>query len=312
MKKEIEYAEQLLKQNPEITPEEMLHEFHITNYDIKRSIFAVCTVRKCELNQMCGIAIKEYKQPLISKQTLKEALLSCEFLEKDIEQSITSQYPDNTRYACVFQSKNKQRVSTKMLANYNVGNGDFTVECWIKPNSGGGTMISRKATEGGYNNGGFLFVLKPDGVLKLATDDGMGFYEINTSKVNAYDGKYHHVLGLRRGDELEIYFDFCKVQSSVRTNRFSKLNINNCLGITIGSVEQNQEPYNYFNGNIGECRIWKIAKTYKDRIEWENIDYINSNLIGMWGFWNKLGEDYSSANTMNVDGCQFEAWKVTT
>ena len=153
--------------------------------------------------------------------------------------------------------------------------------------------------------------MKPDGTIKLATDDGIGFYEVNSEPVAVYDGAYHHILGLRQGKALKIYVDFKEIHITPKTNRHPGLNINNTLGITAGAVEQRQEPYNYFNGCIGECRLWKKAKTYSSKEDWANTDYISSDLIGMWGFWGKSGTDYSETNNpLDITEVQFERWEL--
>lgn len=307
----IQLARKLLKENPNITVAEMLHLLHISHNDPKRCIYSTYDVLKPTLSELCSAAVKEFKQPLISKADLKDALKECGFSESDMDKQIQACYPDDKRYAIVLSGSSHDRPRTVCNAAYNVGTGDFTVEGWVKPLSGGGTILSRKPTPGCWGNGGFLLVLKPDGVIKLATDDGMGFYEVNSEAVAAYDGNYHHVLGLRRGETLEVYFDFKKLAVTERTDRHSGLDINNSLGVTIGATEQVQEPYNYFNGNIGECRMWKIAKTYNDKTDWANTDYTDTDIIGMWGFWCKSGNDYSAtANMLPVTGCQFEEWSL--
>lgn len=304
-------AKELLKDNPQITPAEMFHKLHLSGYGVDRTVFAVYSVLKPELDELCEAAVMEYKQPLVTKEALREALTSCGFASADIENVISQKYPQDTaRYAVVLSEKTRCPATSYNNA-YNIGCGDFTVEAWVKPSGGGGTILSRKPTEGGSYNGGFLLVLKPDGTIKLATDDGMGFYEVNSEPANVYDGRYHHILGSRQGETLKIYVDFEEIRATVRTNRFPDLNINNALGITVGAVEQMQEIYNYFNGSIGECRLWKKAVTYSSKNEWADTDYIASDLTGMWGFWNKSGTDYSeTANNLNVTGFQFERWEL--
>lgn len=304
-------AKELLKENPQITPEEMFHKLHLSGYGVDRTVFAVYSVLKTGLEELCEAAVTEYKQPLVTKPALRDALAACGFAPEDIEDVIAQKYPkDTARYAVVLSGKARRPVTAGSSA-YNIGCGDFTVEAWVKPAGGGGTILSRKPTEGGFYNGGFLLVLKPDGTIKLATDDGMGFYEVNSEPAAVYDGAYHHILGLRQGDALKIYVDFKEIRTAVRTNRYPCLNVNNNLGITAGAVEQIQEPYNYFNGCIGECRLWKKAVTYPAKEEWANTDYIAPDLMGMWGFWGKSGTDYSEVNNqLDVTGVQMESWEL--
>lgn len=312
MKSVVEQAKKFLAENPNITPAEMFRKLHGTGYNIVRTVFAVFTILMPTLDTLCKLAIAEYKQPLATKQELQEALTACEFAGADIDAAIAAAYPvDTARYSAIFTSGTSTHPAAPLCTAYQIGCGDFTVEAWIKPTAGGGTIISRKGTDGGHGNGGFLLVLKPDGVIKLATDDGLGFYEINSAPVAVYDGAYHHILGLRRGKDMEVHVDFKKIQAEPRTDRFPGLDINNRLGMALGHVEQQQEPYNAFNGFIGEVRIWNIATTYPSKIAWASTDYLSNGLIAMWGFWNQSGEDYSLiANSLNTTKLQFETWSL--
>ena len=100
---------------------------------------------------------------------------------------------------------------------YNFGTGDFTLQCWVKTTASG-TVISRKSTGGGSGNGGFLLVIKPNGVIKLATDNGIGFYEINTVATPVCDGNWHFLTGVRQSGNLTIYLDGYPISSTIGSN----------------------------------------------------------------------------------------------
>lgn len=309
MEELLKLAKKLLEELPAITPEEMLHRLHISGYDVARASYAVRHVLKTPLNALCRAALQEYRHPLVKREVLLQAMEYCGFPSKDAKEAVDAVYPDDTANYAVCLTKGSGRPRTKPDASYNLGIGDFTAEAWVKPACGGGTLLSRKPTAGGYRNGGFLLVLKPDGVIKLATDDGVGFYEINTVPVSLCDGIFHHVLGRRIDGKLEVYVDFAKVDAQVRTNRFAGLNIDNELGITVGAVEQQQEPYNELTGSVGECRLWNRAVAYTSREEWEQTDYVSPGLIGLWSFCGRTGADDSETNNpLDTDGCAFETW----
>lgn len=306
----LQYAENLLKEKSSITPEEMLHNLHYTNYSFPDCITAVAHFFHSTADELCIMAVKEFKHPLVTKDMLTSSLLSIGISQTDADTAVKKNYPSDTnRYALNLTSSSM--VSMASSSAYNVGTGDFTVEAWICQTSGGGTIVSRKPTEGCAGNGGFLLVLKSDGSIKLATDDGYGFYEINTDVVSCiFDGKYHHVLGLRRKSELEIYVDFNKIQATPRTNRFAELSIDNSLRLAVGFTDQRQEPYNHYNGKIGEIRLWSKAKTYTDKNDWKNTDYISLGLIGLWAFDQKKGDDYSTVNNpITFQNAEFEMWE---
>ncbi|HYD99621.1 MAG TPA: LamG-like jellyroll fold domain-containing protein [Alphaproteobacteria bacterium] len=146
---------------------------------------------------------------------------------------------------------------------FNFGAGDLTVEAWIKSFSGG-TVVARKGTEGGPGNGGFLLVVRPDGTLKFATDNGFGFFEADSVPVAVIDGVWHHVAAVRQGATITIYVDGEPVQATYRGNAGPPLDVNNGLRLTIGTADQVQEPYRAFNGALAEIRLWSRARSAEE------------------------------------------------
>lgn len=178
---------------------------------------------------------------------------------------------------------------------YNFGTGDFTLQCWVKT-SASGTVISRKDTQGGAGNGGFLLVIKPNGIIKLATDNGFGFYEINTVATSINDGNWHFLTGVRQSNNLTIYLDSNPVSSSVGNNISPPVNVNNNLSLFIGAVAQQQEPYNQFRGLLDEVRIWNIALSQSQIQSQMNAPLTGNEagLVGYYTFKSQNGADSSS------------------
>jgi Concanavalin A-like lectin/glucanases superfamily len=92
---------------------------------------------------------------------------------------------------------------------YQLGRGDFTIEAWIRTASAGGsgTVIARKGSPGGPNDGGFLLVVRPDGTIKLATDNGFAYFEGITVATAVNDARWHHVAAVRHGASIQVYLD---------------------------------------------------------------------------------------------------------
>lgn len=177
---------------------------------------------------------------------------------------------------------------------YNFGTGDFTLQCWVKTTATG-TVIGRKPTDGGSNNGGFLLVIKAGGSIKLATDNGFGFYEIDTVNTNIADGNWHFLTGVRQSGVLTMYLDGAVVSSSVRNNGTTPLNVNNSLPLWIGAVAQQQEQYNQFTGQLDEVRIWNIALSQAQIQANMNqpLTGTEAGLVGYYTFSNQNGNDTS-------------------
>ena len=185
-------------------------------------------------------------------------------------------------------------LSAPSINAYNFGTGDFTLQCWVKTTQAG-TVISRKGTDGGAGNGGFLLVIKPDGSIKLATDNGTGFYEINTVRTSIIDGNWHFLTGVRQSNALSIYLDGNLITSSVNSNTRPPINVNNSLALFIGFVSQIQEPYKQFQGDIDEVRIWNIALSQSQIKAQMNQNLIGNEpgLVGYYTFEDQDGYDKS-------------------
>ncbi len=306
----LSFIKSMLDANPNLSPEEVAHNLHVAGYDVDTCVSNLKNFFSLNAEKMAQIIIDEFKHPLIGKEALIERMKAVGYLSAEVEEAVQKYYPTDTSRYAVKVSRNSI-VTAPSISQYNLGTGDFTFEAWVCPKSGG-TLISRKPTPGCSGNGGFLLVIKSNGVIKLATDDGYGFYEVNSEPVNnLFDGTYHHVLGLRKGTVLNIYVDFAEVKVTSRTDRHSGLNINNGIRLAVGFTDQIQEEYNHLEGKVGEIRLWSIAKTYANKSEWKETDYVEFNLIGMFPFDRKSGEDYSNSNNnMNIQNADFETWNL--
>jgi len=185
---------------------------------------------------------------------------------------------------------------------YNFGTRDFTLQCWVKTTASG-TVISRKSTQGG--SGGFLLVVKSSGIVKLATDNGRGYYEINTVATAICDGNWHFLTGVRESNALTIYVDGNLVSSQVGSNISPPINVNNNLPLYIGAVAQRQEEYNQFAGQLDEVRIWNIALSesqIKSQMS-QPLTGTEPGLVGYFSFSNPNGNDSSpTGNNVSAVG----------
>jgi hypothetical protein len=291
--------------NPGITPVQIAHYCHIGGYglDIVVHVLHKLTGTTLSADTVAELIIHEYRRPLVGRDELKTAMTKTdEYSESEAETAITAHYPgDTARYAITFDGSGKSKPTAQKIAAYDVGKGDFSAECYVRT-AKGGTVLSRKSYDGGWGNGGFLLVIKPDGVIKLATDDGLGFWEINTAPTAVLDGAWHHISGNRAGGDLHIYLDFAEVAASSRTDRFTDLDINTAHPFMLGATEQTQEPFDYYTGDIGEARFWNKDKTFTSAEDWDATDWIAGGLAAMWNFAGQSGVDQSEfENNMSGD-----------
>ncbi len=189
------------------------------------------------------------------------------------------------------------------ISAYDVGLGDFTVSAMVQT-SKPGTVISRKGTEGGPGNGGFLLVIKDNGVIKFATDDGFGFYEVNSVPTDIFDGEHHAVAGVRASGKLSIYVDGKAVSVTPRSNKNTPLNINNSLPMMIGATQQQQEPYNQFCGIVMNVGFWSCALSADQLalVMFGRLSGQEDHLAGFWSLNYDLDDDSQYRNRLEANG----------
>lgn len=86
-------------------------------------------------------------------------------------------------------------------------------------------------------------------------------------------------MGVRESGDLKLYLDFKELATQPRTDHHRGLNVSNRQRVMIGQTDQYQEEFNQFIGEIGETRIWSVAKCYKDKEQWQEEE-LNDSLVG--------------------------------
>ncbi|HET7462398.1 MAG TPA: LamG domain-containing protein [Longimicrobium sp.] len=185
-------------------------------------------------------------------------------------------------------------MDARANAAYDFGAGDFTLEAWIAP-QGPGTVVSRKGTDGGAGNGGWLLVLNGDGSLKLATDNGFGYFQAVSAPTGVLAGGWHHVAGVRRKGQLALYLNGLPLQATSSGNAKPPLNVDNALPLRVGATDQRQEPFNHFSGEIGRVRVWGVARTQAQLTAgvYGAVPGDARGLVGEWTFDRRNGHDSS-------------------
>ncbi len=176
---------------------------------------------------------------------------------------------------------------------YNFGTGDFTISALFQTTQPG-TIISRKSTEGGSPDcAGWLLVLKPNGVFKIATDNGFGFYEVNSEPTSALDGKWHSVAAIRKSGAITIFFDGLLLSVTPNSSLPSPLNISNSRRIVIGNCDQQQELYRQFVGVVEDVTIWNRALSEADiqRTRFNEVTPSDPGLVGFWQMDQNFNDD---------------------
>ena len=287
----------------QIKPEDLLKALHAAGFSAKESAPQVKRkfpdVTALDMGKML---VAEYNNPALSRTDTQDALMACGYAQTDVDSTLDQIFGSQSEYAASIQ--NNAFLAAPANGAYNFSTGDFTLESWVKPN-GPGTIIARKGGPGGPGNGGFLLVLRRDSTFKLATDNGYGFYEIDSVATNVFDGKWHHIAGIRQNATLLLYLDGNPLNGSIRNNAQTPLNVNNGLRLLIGATDQYQEEFIHYSGLVDEVRVWNCARSQNDikTCMSQKLSGSEAGLVGYWNFANQDGTDSSPIhNNMQPQG----------
>lgn len=231
--------------------------------------------------------------PNLSKEDMFVVLTAVNFTPDVINAAIVILYNITASYALNLTA-NPSYLSAPANSVYNFRTSDFSVQAWVKT-KGSGTVISRKSTQGGPGNGGFLVVIKNDASIKFATDNGFGFYEINSVPCGINDGNWHFLTAVRRSNVLELYLDGKLIPSNPRSNISPPIDVSNNLSLMIGNVAQVQEPFRQFTGSLDEVRVWSRALSAAEIVANMNKSLVGNEagLVGYYTFSAQNGNDSS-------------------
>lgn len=158
---------------------------------------------------------------------------------------------------------------------------NLTLSAWIKsavkPASGSfGTIAGRGCL---YSTNGFGLFLAGDGKLTFQTRTGATALEPSTNYV--FDGKWHHVAGVRDGNTSRLYLD--GVLADEKTGALPSLS---SPGIAFGlGARHNGWLWEYpFNGFMAEVRLWDHART-QAQIQDGMFRRLSSSEAGLAGYW---------------------------
>jgi len=145
-------------------------------------------------------------------------------------------------------------VGSDSHADFNVGTGDYTIECWMKSDgasSDWGAMIDNRDRTGWYGLG--HFALTPNGYLRLHHNLGTTG---GTSNAEVDDGNWHHVAYVRDSGTGKTYVDGVEKASASMSGDASATCVVR-LGVSDHGLGGTPEP---FKGWLHEPRISSVAR----------------------------------------------------
>jgi hypothetical protein len=139
--------------------------------------------------------------------------------------------------------------------DFNVGTGDFTLECWV--NSSNNSNYQGIFGSYDYDNAMVLFQISNTGVLRFVNPTNISV----TGTTNLWDGGWHHIVMCRSGSTLRGFVNGIAEISTSYSASIDWGHSNN--SIVIGIVDRTDYPGQYeYNGFISNLRVVKGTALY--------------------------------------------------
>lgn len=111
-----EYCNELLKNDPNIQPEEMLHNLHNAGYSRDESVITVHKFfPELTADEMCRIVVNEYSDPLVAKDALKDLLIKCGYDEAAVDTAILNYYPKSLGYILMLDDSSSMHAASAQI-----------------------------------------------------------------------------------------------------------------------------------------------------------------------------------------------------
>ena len=153
-------------------------------------------------------------------------------------------------------------INVPYNANLNFGTDNFSISLWYKTDvelsSSNEQSILRKDDLGGSPRRFYQIVHGdeggPDEIYFMTYDSSISgdTDKANIVSTSVNDGNWHHVVGLRDGTSLKLYFD----GKLAGTDTDEQRNVNNTHDLKLGTID---ELGSYFNGLIDDVYIYNYA-----------------------------------------------------
>lgn len=146
-----------------------------------------------------------------------------------------------------------QFISSPSTTDFDLGGGDFTVECWLRPAI---VVSTRMEIIERWSNQGISVQIMDTGFLRaLATNNESGTVFAGPGATTVTHNTWHHIAFVRDGSTLRLFLNGVSQGTSSFTG--SILGINEPL-----NIGYDNGVGRHFNGNIDEIRITKGVARY--------------------------------------------------
>ncbi len=180
---------------------------------------------------------------------------------------------------------------------FQFGTGDFSVTCRFLAETAG-ALVSRKSASGGSpTDAGWLLILNADESFTFATDNGFGYYLVNSVPTAALDGGSHTVAAVLSGATLSLWFDGAPLATTSLGTQTPPLGISSNQRLVFGQADQ--PPTRQFLGVIETVSLWsrKLTPGEINVAAFGRVDSAAPGLVGLW----LMDQDFTDASATGAD-----------
>ena len=161
---------------------------------------------------------------------------------------------------CVAFDGSNDKLSIPDSTDFEFGNGDFTVEAWIKQSNAAGTGIDAHTIANKWDSGGsdkeWIFRINGDYLQWLQTENA-STNQITTGNTTITVGQWHHVAVVGHSGTIKLFVD--GIQQSSTGTQGTIHDGNNPL---ILGFNESSPGGQWMDGSISNCRIVKGTAVY--------------------------------------------------
>jgi hypothetical protein len=173
-------------------------------------------------------------------------------------------------------------------AAYHFGTGDFTVETRFRASVNRYGFLLNKRQSAGDGEVGFFVEIVASGAMSFALEvpEQRGNETVIYSADNLADGAWHHLAGVRAGNQMLLYIDGRQAASvTLETN----MDISNTASLLLG---KRHTDVTYFAGMLDDLRLWSVARS-QEQIDGLRNDTLVGDEPGLVGYW-AMADDCAS------------------
>jgi len=168
---------------------------------------------------------------------------------------------------------------------YHFGVADFTVEMRFQTAVSHYGFLLNKRQVAGQGEVGLFLEIVPGGAMSFAIEvpEQQGSETVIYSEGGLADGAWHHLAGVRAGNQLLLYVD--GQQAASETLEFP-MDMTNTAPILLG---KRHTDVTYFRGMLDDVRLWSTARSQEQIAEYRD-KALSGNEPGLIGYWAVAGD----------------------